>query len=424
MIDLHRFAHMSDVHLGAYREQVMRDLEKQALGDAVSKCIELSVDFVLLSGDIYHVGIPDLSVVNDSIRIFRKLQEARIPLYAIYGSHDYTPNGTSIIDILETAGILTNIMKARTDEEGYVILDFFTDQKTGAKLTGISARKVGLESRIYERLDKKRLEHEKGFKIFAFHSGITEFKPTFLSEMETVPLSYFPKGFDYYAGGHIHKSDVFELPGYPKVVFPGPLFTGYGKDIEETAKGVKRGFYLASFEEKIEKVEFVPVRGFDGEFFEYDATGKNSGQAGKDLVQKLDRLEVNGKVVIIRLKGELSGGRTGDIDSSEMRRNLASRGAVYVQFNRFGLTTKEYEGNRMSGEDIPSVETNLFRENIGSIKVTQPHLKGTQGVESAKELLRNLRQQQKAGETKLDYEGRIVASGIETLGIAKELGPG
>ena len=168
----------------------------------------------------------------------------------------------------------------------------------------------------------------------------------------------------------------------------------------------------------------MPVRGFDGEFFEYDATGKNSGQAGKDLVQKLDRLEVNGKVVIIRLKGELSGGRTGDIDSSEMRRNLASRGAVYVQFNRFGLTTKEYEGNRRSGEDIPSVETNLFRENIGSIKVTQPHLKGTQGVESAKELLRNLRQQQKAGETKLDYEGRIVASGIETLGIAKELGPG
>ena len=65
-------------------------------------------------------------------------------------------------------------MRARTDDEGYVILDFFTDPKTGAKITGISARKVGLESKVYEKLDKKRLEHEKGFEIFAFHSGITE----------------------------------------------------------------------------------------------------------------------------------------------------------------------------------------------------------------------------------------------------------
>jgi DNA repair exonuclease SbcCD nuclease subunit len=400
----------------------MRDLEKQVLNDTVGKCIELSVDFVLISGDIFHVGIPDLSVVNDSIRIFRKLQDANIPLYAIYGSHDYTPNGTSIIDILETAGILTNVMKARTDDEGYVVLDFVKDQGTGAKLTGISARKVGLESKVYERLDKKRLEYEKGFKIFAFHSGITEFKPAFLGDMETVPISNFPKGFDYYAGGHIHKRDEFNIPGYPMVVFPGPLFTGYGKDIEDTARGVKRGFYVVTFDDKLESVQFVPVRGFDGEFFEYDATGKNSGQAAKELGQKIDQLQVNGKVVIVRVRGELSGGKTSDIDSLELRRRLSSRGAVYVQFNRFSLTTREYEGNKMSGDDVPAIESNYFRENIGSIRLTQPHLKGTDGVESAKELLRNLRQQQKMGETKRDYEGRVIASGVETLKLTEELG--
>lgn len=422
MSSLHKFAHISDIHLGAFRDPVLRDLEKQVLNETIEKCIELSTDFVLISGDIFHVGIPDLSVVNDSIRIFRKLQDAKIPLYAIYGSHDYTPNGTSIIDILETAGILTNVMKARTDDEGYVILDLFIDQKTGAKITGISARKVGLESKIYEKLDKKRLEHEKGFKIFAFHSGITELKPAFLSEMETVPISYFPKGFDYYAGGHIHKKDEFELPGYQKIVFPGPLFTGYGKDIEDTARGVKRGFYLVSFDEKVSEIKFVTIRGFDGEFFEFDATGKNSHEAAKELSHNLDKLDVNGKVVIVRLKGELSGGKTSDIDSIELRRKLASRGAIYVQFNRFSLTTKEFEGNRMSGEDIPTVEANYFRENIGTVKVAQSHLKGKEGTQSAIELLGNLRQQQKIGETKTDYQQRITASGIETLKISKEFG--
>jgi DNA repair exonuclease SbcCD nuclease subunit len=419
---LHKFAHISDIHLGAFRDPVIRDLEKQVLSETIEKCIELSVDFVLISGDNFHVGIPDLSVVNDSIRIFRKLQEAKIPLYAIYGSHDYTPNGTSIIDILETAGILTNVMRARTDDEGYVVLDFFTDPKTGAKITGISARKVGLESKVYEKLDKERLEHEKGFKIFAFHSGITELKPAFLSDMETVPISCFPKGFDYYAGGHIHKKSESDLPGYSKIVFPGPLFTGYGKDIEDTARGVKRGFYVVSFAEKVSEIKFVTIKGFDGEFFEYDATGKNSHEAAKELSHKLGELEVNGKVVIVRLKGELAGGKTSDIDSVELCRKLTSKGAIYVQFNKFSLTTKEYEGNRMGGDDISTIEDNYFRENIGSVKVNQPHLKGREGAESAKELLRILRQQQKIGETKTGYQDRITTSGIETLKISEELG--
>ena len=422
MSAVYKFAHISDIHLGAFHDTVIRELEKQVLNDTVNKCVELSVDFVLISGDIFHVGIPDLSVVNDSIRIFRKLQEAKIPIYAIYGSHDYTPNGTSIIDILDTAGILTNVMKARIDDEGFVILDLLTDPKTGAKITGISARRVGLESKLYEKLDKQRLEREKGFKIFAFHSGITEFKPAFLSDMETVPISNFPKGFDYYAGGHIHKKDEFQLPGYSRIVFPGPLFTGYGKDIEDTAKGVKRGFYVVSFDEKVTSVQFVTMKGFDGEFLEYDATGKNSHEAMKEISHRLDGLEVNGKVVIIRLKGSLSGGKTGDIDSQELRRKLAARGALYIQFNRFSLTTKEYEGNRVSGDDIPTIEANLFRENLGSIKVTQPNLKGKEGTSSAIELLRILRQQQKVGETKTGYEERILTSSIETLKLRKEFG--
>jgi DNA repair protein SbcD/Mre11 len=417
---LYKFAHISDIHLGAYRDPIIRELEKQVLDETVKKCIDLSVDFVLISGDIFHVSIPDLSVVNDSIRILRKLQEAKIPIYAIYGSHDYTPNGISIIDILESAGILTNVMKARIDDEGFVVLDFFIDPKTGTKLTGISARRIGLESQFYEKLDKKRLEYEKGFKIFAFHSGITELKPAFLSDMETVPISNFPKGFDYYAGGHIHKTDDFQLPGYPRIVFPGPLFTGYGKDIEETARGVKRGFYVVSFDDKVRHAEFVPVKGFDGEFFEYDATGKNSQQAMREISQKLDKIEANGKVVIVRLKGELSGGKTSDIDLMELRRKLTSRGALYVQFNRFSLTTKEYEGNRVTGEDVPTIEANLFRENIGTVKVTQPNLKGKEGAESAVELLRNLRQQQKVGETKTDYGKRVVSSGVHTLKLEEE----
>jgi len=415
-----KFAHISDIHLGAFREPILRQLERQAFEDAVERCIELHVDFVLICGDIFHVSIPDLTIVNDTIKTLRLLEAADIPVYAIYGSHDYTPTGTSIIDILDTAGILTNIMRYRQDDEGNVILQFVVDPKTKAKLTGISARRIGLESKTFEKLDKARLEAEKGFKIFAFHSGITELKPAFLSEMETVPLSNFPRGFDYYAGGHIHITEQFSQPGYPKIAFPGPLFTGYGKDIEDTARGTERGFYVVDFDEKVTHVEFFEIKSFDGCYFSFDVTGKNSAQAKRELTKKLEELEVNGKVVIIRVKGELSGGKTTDINFVELQRELSAKGAIYVQFNRFGLSTKEFEANKLAGEDPSQIETNLFRENIGSVKVSQENLKGEQGVQSAVELLRVTRDGQKGGESKPDYQKRIISSGIETLKLQEE----
>jgi exonuclease SbcD len=415
---MNKFAHMADIHLGAHREPVLEKLELKAFNEAMDKCVELGVDFILISGDLFHVGIPDLSIVNEALRKMREVQQTGIPFYVVYGSHDYTPTGTSVIDILDTAGVLTRIVKWRMDD-GKLKLDFFTDAKTGAKLTGISARKIGLESKYYEVLDKESLERENGFKIFAFHSGLTEFKPVYLSEMETVPISYFPKGFDYYAGGHIHERGEFRLPGYEKVVFPGPLFTGYGKDIEATAKGEKRGFYVVSFDNKVRKVEFVEVKSFEGIYFEHDATGRNSIQAAKELQQKLAHLDVKGKVVVLKMRGELSGGKTSDINFAEIKGKLVEGGALYVYLNRYGLTSKEYSAVRVMGEDISTIEAKLFKENFGAVKVSQAQIKGESGASFAMELLKTLRQAPKLNESKREYLERMVENGIEVLKLKK-----
>ena len=174
------------------------------------------------------------------------------------------------------------------------------------------------------------------------------------------------------------------------------------------------------FDEKVTHVEFVEIKSFDGCYFSFDVTGKNSTQAQRELTKKLEELEVNGKVVIVRVKGELSGGKTTDINFVERQRELSTRGAIYVQFNRFGLSTKEFEANKLAGEDPSQIEANLFRENIGNVKVSQENLKGEQGVQSAVELLRVTRDGQKGGESKPDYQKRILSSGIETLKLQNE----
>ncbi len=418
---MYKFAHISDIHLGAFRDPTLQKLEMESLDACVRECIDQDVDFVLISGDIFHVSIPDLSVVNESIRRFRKLLEQEIPIYVIYGSHDYTPNGTSVIDILDTAGILTNITKYKM-VDGKLELDFVTDKKTSAKIAGLSARKMGLESKYFEILDRQKLEKQDGFKIFAFHSGISELKPTFLSEMETVPITYFPKNFSYYAGGHIHERGEFELRGYPRIVFPGPLFTGYGKDIEDTARGTKRGFYLVSFDDHkiVEKPRFVEVKSFEGAHFEYDASGKNSHEAAREIEARIQRLDVSGKVVILRFKGELSGGKTTDIDFTRIRKILTSKGAIFIYTNRYGLTSKESAANRLAGDDPTMIETNLFKENIGKVQVSEAELKGEKGSLLAVNLLKVTREKQKIGELKGDYETRVYEDALSTLGLKEE----
>ena len=48
-----------------------------------------------------------------------------------------------------------------------------------------------------KELDLKNLEEEEGFKIFMFHTALTELKPKNLERMDSAPISLLPKGFDY-----------------------------------------------------------------------------------------------------------------------------------------------------------------------------------------------------------------------------------
>ncbi len=411
---MHKFAHMADAHLGAHREPTMQKLELQTFGSAMKKCVELGVDFVLICGDLFHVGIPDLGVVNSALKSMMEVQKQGVPIYAIYGSHDYTPNGTSVIDILNTAGVLTNVFRPSFDGDA-LRLGLTVDEKTGAKIVGISARKIGLESRYFDALDREALEREVGFKIFAFHSGLTELKPDYLSEMETIESSALPKGFDYYAGGHIHERGEFRLPGLGRIVYPGPLFTGYGRDLEATAKGEKRGFYVVEFDERVTGTTFVPMETFQGVFRGYDLTGKNAAEARALISDDVKGVDVSGKLVVIKASGELAGGKVSEVGLAAIRAGLAERGALHVYLNRNSLKSRESAGPIFSGEEPATIERKLFEGEASRISAADERLRGRAGVATGMELLRLWRQPPKLGETKKDYNARMVKEGTKAL---------
>ncbi|MEM2145070.1 MAG: DNA repair exonuclease [Candidatus Jordarchaeaceae archaeon] len=416
-----KFAHISDCHLGSNRDPFLRELEINSFLYALDECMRREVDFIIITGDLFHSNIPDLAVVNVAVKKMSMLVSRNIPIYVIYGSHDYSPNETSIVDILSSANLFKKVVRGEVKDEK-LKLEFFPDPKTGAKIVGVSARRLGLEKKYFEILDRESLEKEPGFKIFAFHSGITELKPKHLTHMESISLSSLPKGFNYYAGGHIHTHFKQEVKGYGVIAYAGTTFAGYPRDLEDNAKGEKRGFFIVSFNSGgIENIEFVEIPVPEHYLFEYDATGKSSTIVREELAKSIREIPVEGKIVLLKISGEMSGGNTSDIDFTEIRNILLQKGALYVSVNRHSLTTKEYGGVQTMSEDISEVERKLLKEDIGTVKLSEPSLKGEEGAKLAFGLLTLLRQRQKVGETKKDYENRLLKQAIDFLKLEEAL---
>ena len=428
---MYKFAHIADCHLGAQKYSELKELEIKAFNTCLDTCIKEKVDFIIIAGDLFHSNIPDMSVVKQAVGKLKEVSDKGIPVYINYGSHDFSPNETSIIDVITESGLLKKLFNGYVVEneagEEKLKLKFITDKKTGAKLTGISGRKMGLDDAYYNMLDKKSLEDEDGFKIFVFHTSIKNLLPDFLSKMDGIDIKRLPQKFDYYAGGHIHqKICETQLEGYNVITYPGPPFAGYPRDLEISAKGEKRGFFIVEFDEKIKSVNFCEDKNFHEldlakyDFLSFKADDKNSNHLYDEILEKIRQQDVNEKIIILKVKGELAGGKTSDINFHEIRRILKESGALHVSINHHGLVSKEFTKIRVKGETTEEIEENLLLENIRNIEVRQEELNTKEGAKLAVNLLKTLRKSPKPNEKKTDYKNRILSESLEILDLESQ----
>ena len=409
-----KFAHLSDIHLGFQKHDSLQKVEQTVFENAIDECIKQKVDFILIPGDMFHVNIPEMRVQKYAFAKFRDLYNKGIPVYVVYGSHDFSPVSNSVIDLLAEIGYIIKVTHATSSDDGSIHLDFHTDEKTGVKITGLSGLKVGKDREYYEKLDRTSLESEKSFKIFLFHGGISEMKTETGMDGDHMPMSLLPKGFDYYAGGHLHKFNHQEFVDYPHVVYPGTPFAGFHSDLEENAKGQKRGLVIVEFEDKVKSVNFVELENTSYELIEIDAENRLVDSINNELKEKIEQIEPEQKTIILKIKGELTSGKTADVDISSIRNSLNERGALVVNIDKNQLTSKEYSITEAKGNNKDEIETNVFSENIGQLHFKQKSLIGDDGIKLAKKLLAQLGQHKLDNEKSSDYQLRIKK---EALGI-------
>jgi hypothetical protein len=430
-----RFAHLADIHIGAWRESLLAEQNMSAFRQALERCKEKAVDFIIISGDLFDGNIPNLEAVREAADLLREVRDSGIRIYVTYGSHDFSPTSTSIIDILASAGLFTKIISTdviQTDNYQKIRLKFFEDKATGAKIVGIYGRKNGLELAYYEMLDKEYLETEPGYKIFVFHSAIDELIPNNQIFSDCIPLSLFPKDFDYYAGGHIHRTIIEKRKDYGTIAYPGTLFGYRYTDLEDLAHYDKRGFFIVDFDDNGTKVFFEQLILPEVVMSSFDATGQTPRSITDQLNSFLKKLNCKEKIVLIKFSGTLVSGKPKDIKVNELRQALEKKGALFVRINR---------GSLLGPEDVQPVVTGRTREEIEEsqlLKMTSKYIvdpaiqqqdvrdllterfSGDQGLKTAKSVLKTLEDEKRENERSDDFESRIMREAYSILGVGDQ----
>src|SRR5262249_36761412 len=154
---------------------------------------------------------------------------------------------------------------------------------------------------------------------------ITELKPQHLQEMESYSISFLPKGFTYYAGGHVHIVQRYEEKGYSNLVYPGPLFPNSFSELERLEHG---GYYLYDHG----KVTRHDIKLKDVERLRLTANS-DAEKVNEHLQEAARELKVQNKIILIRIEGTLLSGNINSIDIRKAVQVMEERGAYIVLRN-------------------------------------------------------------------------------------------
>ncbi len=319
-----KFAHIADVHLGGWKQQPMQDLNFQSFQLAVQTCIKEKVDFVLVAGDLFDSAYPSIEILKETFGEFRKLKEAKIPVFLIAGSHDYSVSGKTFLDVLEKAGFCKNVANFQVIDEK-ILLNPTVYQ--GVAIYGYPGKKSGLE---IPDLRKTKLNDAPGmFKIFMLHTTIDKARGTL--PIDAIETEKLPPA-DYYALGHIHIDMQYE-----NFLYPGPIFPNNFQELEDLGQG---SFYIVDTE-SLDSLKKIPIKIKD--IVKLTIEIKDAVTATDKIISELEKFDLKDKIILLRIKGELENSKVSDIKFQKIQEFVQNKKAYFLLKNIHELKTKELD---------------------------------------------------------------------------------
>ncbi len=391
-----KFAHLADCHLGGWRDEAMRALSKKAFTSAIDIIVQEQVDFTVICGDLFNTALPSYDSLRCAVRGFNTLKNAGIPIYLIAGSHDYAASGNTMLDILEQVGLFVNVSRGSV-VEGRLQLIHTKDEKTGALLTGLPGKRGGLDKELYQVLDQNKKDQHNTFSLFLFHCAIDELKTEDHQKIISQPLSLLPTGYQYYAGGHVHKRMDKTVDTHGRIVYPGPLFPNSFKELEESTGG----FYIYDAGE----LHFKPFAGVMTHSLIVDCDNKTAEDVKKQLLSAIEQKDFTNTVILLRLAGQIREGSINDIGLQEIIKQMYDQHAYHVLKNTSKLHTPEFQEVKVHGDNVEAIEDHVIAEHKDQLVYKDKH------EQFVKQVMQQFMLEKADGETNTDFSHRIIHTG-------------
>jgi hypothetical protein len=344
-----KFAHLADCHLGGWRQEELQNLNFKSFQKVIEMCIQEKVNFVLISGDLFDSAYPPIEILKETFAEFKKLKDAGIPVYLIAGSHDFSASGKTFLDVLEKAGFCKNVENWELQEDGRIKLTpvFYED----IAIYGYPGKKSGLE---VNNLKNVCFDSIHPFTIFMVHTTIKDVignLPIDYIEKQNLPLA------DYYAMGHIHQ--IFELKETNSVfVYPGPTFPNNFQELLDLKCGSFQLVEVINGKIKTQSIK-IPLK----DIIYINIELQNGLTATQKIISEIDKLNLNDKIVLLKLYGTLTEGKIGDIHFNEIEEFVKKKNAYSFLRNMSSIKIQDSEFEISSAdENVEDIEKKIIEE--------------------------------------------------------------
>ncbi len=260
-----KFIHAADVHLDsplqslALQDQAQIARMRRACREAFERLIDFSIEqkvaFVLLAGDLYDHGSPNMQIAVFLRNQLSRLEKNGVRVVIVKGNHDANNKITSALALPANTRILS-------DRKPETLL--YDDLPVRVAIHGQSFK----AGPVSENLAASYPAAVHGYlNIGILHTSLSGnidhdvYAPCKLEDLTT-------RGYDYWALGHIHKGA--KLICDPWVVYPGNL---QGRNAKET--GPKGCMLVEVEDDRISTVELIDLAVVRWESVQIELKGKS-----------------------------------------------------------------------------------------------------------------------------------------------------
>jgi exonuclease SbcD len=240
------FIHAADLHIDSpfsglkhipstWMERI-RNSPFQAFQKIVDTAIQLRVDFILLSGDLFDGENRSLRTQVKVRDEMNRLHDVQIPVYIIHGNHDHLNGSWVHVDFPENV----HIFSTKPEVKRWVKHD-----GTSVHLYGFSYEKRHVTEKMIDGYEKTE---GADYHIGLLHGNLegnkahSPYAPFTLQDLQT-------KHFDYWALGHIHKRQL--VSEEPLAIYPGNI---QGRNRKESGE---KGCYVIELNQTSHQFTFI-----------------------------------------------------------------------------------------------------------------------------------------------------------------------